>query len=71
MEEQQEQRSMKENIVELLINNAIDNAASSLSNTTSSLPQSSFIISRPSNQSHTYRIKEPETHYNSKNDSGE
>jgi DNA-binding NtrC family response regulator len=55
-----------ENLVEALTNNAIDSATAASSNPTLSLPSSSSIIPSRSNQSHTYRIEEPENYHNSK-----
>ena len=48
-----------ENLVEALINNAINNATAACSNPTLSLPQSSSTFPNLSDQSNTYRIEEP------------
>ena len=59
-----------QNLVETLTNNAIDVVgASSLSNPTLSLPQSSLsTFPGPSNKIATYRIEESEDYHNSKGD---
>ena len=55
-----------ENLVEALTNDSISRSASSSSNPTLSLPQSSSIFPGPSKQSDIHRIEESEIHHNSK-----
>jgi hypothetical protein len=57
-----------ENLVEALTNDSISRSASSSSNPTLWLPQSSSIFPGPSNQSDIHRIEESEIHHNSKGD---
>jgi hypothetical protein len=57
-----------ENLVEVLTNSAINNATHASSNPPFFLPQSSSTFPKLSNQSDKYRIEQPESFHNSKDD---